>query len=94
MLKVRNIDTHKYNSDMLYKMIKVGRISYEMLTKEVLLDVIVKAESNGNGSGSFKGKKGMSINGSYGKRKSGDDEEIRHSQDFKDFGSKRRRSNS
>ena len=46
MLKVHNIDLQKYNSDILYKMIKVSKISYEMLTKEVLLDVILKAEKN------------------------------------------------
>jgi len=44
--KAKNIDIHKYNSDILYKMIKTSKISYEMLSKEVLLDVIVKSETN------------------------------------------------
>jgi hypothetical protein len=46
IFKSKNIDVQKYNSDILYKMIKNSKISYEMLTKEVLLDVILKAESN------------------------------------------------
>ncbi len=85
-MKSKNIDIQKYNSDILYKMIKVSKISYEMLNKEVLLDVILKAESN------CKSKKLPSasafLKSTRSKRKHAhiDDD----NKNFKDFSTKRR----
>jgi len=70
-------------------MIKVSKISYEMLNKEVLLDVMLKAENNSK----FKKTSAVLFNSnskSARKRKTCDDNEERNKEDF---GTKRRRSN-
>lgn len=46
ILKTHNLDICRFNSDNLYKLIKHSKITYEMLTKEVLLDVIIKSQNN------------------------------------------------
>jgi len=45
-LKEKNVVIEKYNSDILYKIVKDNKIPYYLLNKENLFDVILKSERN------------------------------------------------
>jgi len=46
LLKINNIDFHKYNSDKVYKIIKKFKIPYNILTKESILNLIINYDKN------------------------------------------------
>ncbi len=46
LLKNNNIDTDKYNSDKIYKIIKKYKIPYNTLTKESILNLIINYDKN------------------------------------------------
>jgi hypothetical protein len=59
-LKAKSVDLQKYNSDILYKMIKSSKITFELLSPEVLLDIILKFENKNKTSIKKKNKRDLS----------------------------------
>lgn len=47
LMKNFNIDSNKYNSDKIYKLLKRSKISYKNLNKETILSIITNNEKNG-----------------------------------------------
>jgi len=45
LLKKKNISPNKYNSDILYKMIKNDKVPYVSLSKETILNLILLEEN-------------------------------------------------
>jgi len=46
LLKNNGIDFYKYNSDKVYKLLKKYKISYNNVTKDTILDIIIATEKN------------------------------------------------
>ena len=46
LIKNNGIDSNKYNSDKIYKMLKKYKIPYKSLNKETVLDLIISTEKN------------------------------------------------
>ena len=46
LLKNNGIDSYKYNSDKVYKLLKKYKITYKNVTKDTILDLIISTEKN------------------------------------------------
>ena len=46
LIKNNGIDSNKYNSDKIYKMLKKYKIPYKSLNKDIVLDLIISTEKN------------------------------------------------
>ena len=51
LMKNYNIDSNKYNSDKIYKLLKRSKISYKNLNKETILAIITNNEKNNSSVG-------------------------------------------
>jgi hypothetical protein len=49
LLKTNGIDSNKYNSDRIYKMIKKSKLPYNSLNKDAILNMIINFEKNSKG---------------------------------------------
>ena len=50
LMKINGIDSNKYNSDKIYKMLKKFKIAYKNLNKETVLELIISTEKNLKGN--------------------------------------------
>ena len=50
LMKINGIDSNKYNSDKIYKMLKKYKIAYKNLNKETVLELIISTEKNLKGN--------------------------------------------
>ena len=50
LIKMNGIDSNKYNSDKIYKMLKKFKIDYKSLNKETVLNLIISNEKNAKGN--------------------------------------------
>ena len=50
LMKLNGIDSNKYNSDKIYKMLKKFKIDYKSLNKETVLNLIISNEKNVKGN--------------------------------------------
>lgn len=48
-MKLNGIDSNKYNSDKIYKMLKKFKIAYKSLNKETIINLILNQEKNTKG---------------------------------------------
>ena len=69
LMKINGIDSNKYNSDKIYKMLKKFKIAYKNLNKETVLELIISTEKNLKGNNNNNKTFGIEIQAPKNKNK-------------------------